>query len=241
MKLSQFKALTFDCYGTLIDWETGIWNAFKPWVDKAGVTAGREEVLSVFGGIESGVETKEPGLNYRKVLAKVHGEVARHYGKAPDAAMAETFGNSIKDWPAFPDSVEALRYLKQHYKLIILSNVDRASFAHSNDRLGHVFDAVVTAEDVGSYKPDLRNFEAVLRAVEGLGVKKDQILHTAQSVFHDIVPGRAFGLATAWINRRHDKAGSGATPPPDPKAKPDFIFESMGAMADAHRRETGSR
>jgi 2-haloacid dehalogenase len=238
MKLSQFKALTFDCYGTLIDWETGLWNGLKPFVQKAGIKADREEVLSVFGGIETGVEAKEPALNYRNVLAKVHGEVARHYGKAPDAAMAEAFGSSIKDWPAFPDSVEALRYLKQHYKLIILSNVDRASFAHSNDRLGHIFDAVVTAEDVGSYKPDRRNFEAVLRAVEGLGVTKEQILHTAQSVFHDIVPGRAFGLATAWINRRHGMAGSGATPPPDPNAKADFVFESMGAMAAAHRAGT---
>ena len=237
MKLSDFKALTFDCYGTLIDWETGLWNAIRPWVEKAGVKDGREQVLSVFGGIETGVEAKEPALNYRKVLAKVHGEVAKHYGKQPDAAMAAEFGDSIQHWPTFPDTVEALKSLKKHYKLIILSNVDRASFAHSNKKLGDIFDAVVTAEDVGSYKPDRRNFERVEKEVAKLGVPKAQILHTAQSVFHDIVPGRAYGLKTAWINRRHDKAGSGATPPPDPNAKPDFVFDSMGAMAASRAAE----
>lgn len=237
MKLSEFKVLSFDCYGTLIDWETGLWNAIEPYVKKAGIVDGREAVLSKFGGIETKVETDEPALNYRKVLAKVHGKIAEVYGKQPDPAMAVEFGDSVQHWPAFPDSVEALKSLKKHYKLIILSNVDRASFAHSNKKLGDIFDAVVTAEDVGSYKPDRRNFEAVEKAVAKLGVPKDKILHTAQSVFHDIVPGRAYGLKTAWINRRHDKAGSGATPPPDPNAKPDWIFNSMAAMAKARDAE----
>ena len=239
MKLTDFQALTFDCYGTLIDWETGLARELVPWARKARITAGDDELLEAFAGIENDVEAKHPSMRYPDVLAATHSELAQRFGVRPDEAGAAEFGRSIGRWPSFADSPEALQYLKRHYKLVILSNVDRASFAQSNKKLGVVFDSVVTAEDVGSYKPDARNFRAVIAAVEKLGVPKDKILHTAQSLFHDIVPGRALGLATCWINRRAGKAGAGATKRAGAEARPDFTFTSMGALASEHRRETG--
>ena len=142
----------------------------------------------------------------------------------------------MPDWPAFPDSGAALRYLKNHFKLVILSNIDRASFSGSNARLGVTFDAIYTAQDIGSYKPALRNFEYLITEVQSdLGVDPGEILHTAQSLFHDHEPARQMGLATAWIDRRHDKDGWGATMPPSQQPDVDFHFNSMAALAQAHQ------
>ena len=159
------------------------------------------------------------------------------FGLARDRRRRGAFGASIQDWPAFPDSAEALGYLKQHYQLVILSNVDRASFAHSNQKLGVEFDAVYTAEDIGSYKPDPRNFEYMLARLAARGIAREQILHTAESLYHDHVPAKRFGLATCWIHRRAGKAGHGATRQPEAEVRPDFRFETLGAMAAAHRAE----
>ena len=237
MKLSQFSALTFDCYGTLIDWEKGLAAGLQIWARRHGLALSDDALISEYGRIEHEVETAQPGLLYSRILAETLKRMSAARSLASTDAEAAAFGASIKDWPAFPDSREALAYLKSHYKLVILSNVDRASFAYSNEKLGGVFDAVVTAEDVGSYKPDPRNFAAVIAAVAKLGVPKDKILHTAQSLFHDIVPGRKAGLVTCWINRRAGLNGKGATPnPTGDKPQPDFEFPSMAAFAEAHRQ-----
>ena len=143
----------------------------------------------------------------------------------------------MADWPAFPDSAAALHYLKLHYKLVILSNVDRASFAASNRRLGVAFDAVYTAQDIGSYKPNTANFSYLLDHLAALGHGKGEILHTAQSLFHDHAPARRCGLATAWIDRRQDQPGWGATMAPPKDVAWDFRFASLEAMVRAHRRE----
>ncbi|MGH6929243.1 MAG: HAD hydrolase-like protein, partial [Dongiaceae bacterium] len=148
-------------------------------------------------------------------------------------------GHSVKDWPAFPDSSAALAYLKQHYKLAILSNIDRASFAHSNRKLGVEFDLVVTAQDVGSYKPTPRNFEVLLEGLAALGVPKTRVLHTAESLFHDHVPAKRFGLATAWVNRRAGKDSFGATRAPDESVTPDWRVTTLSELADLHRKEIG--
>jgi 2-haloalkanoic acid dehalogenase type II len=154
----------------------------------------------------------------------------------------ERFGNSVPEWPAFPDSAESLLYLKQHYRLVILSNVDRESFRGSNRRLGVEFDAIFTAQDIGSYKPDLRNFHYMLERLAGMGIGKGDALHTAQSLFHDHAPARQVGLATAWIDRRHAASGWGATMPPPEGTSWDFRFDSLAAMVEAHRAEAaGSR
>ena len=238
MRLTDFKVLTFDCYGTLIDWESGILAALRPLVGKLGGKIDDEAALAAFARHESALEKAQPGLNYRKVLAECFRGLAKEWNTAVTDAEAERFGNSVPDWPAFPDSAAALAYLKQHYKLVILSNVDRASFAESNKKLGVTFDAICTAEDIGSYKPDRRNFDFVLKTVkEKLGLEPKDILHTAQSLFHDHQTAKAMGLATNWIDRRMGKSGSGATMAVD-AVKTDFHFPSMAAFVEAHRKES---
>lgn len=237
MRLQGFEALTFDCYGTLIDWETGLYNALQPLLRKAAVRLSREDVLAAFARYESAQEAKTPTMIYSSLLAEVHRGLAREWRIDGTEAEALAFGNSVPDWPAFADTVAALQYLKRHYKLIILSNVDRHSFAGSNRRLGVTFDAVYTAQDIGSYKPDPRSFAYLIQGVAGLGIAKAQILHTAQSLYHDHVPAQAAGLRSAWIDRRHESEGWGATTPPDGTPRYDFRFTSLGELADAHRKE----
>ena len=238
MKISDYKALTFDCYGTLIDWETGIADELRIWAFENGVEASRDELLEAFGTHEYRIEQADPAMVYPEILKNVHLAMQADYTKTWDEVTATGFGRSVPRWPAFWDTADALRYLKGHYKLVILSNVDRVSFAARNKRLGVHFDAIVTAQDVGSYKPDPRNFAAVIAACAELGVGKDEILHTAQSVTHDIVPGRAAGLATCWIDRRHDKPGWGATKPPEGENKPDFTCNTMYDFTELHRQLT---
>jgi 2-haloalkanoic acid dehalogenase type II len=239
-KLSDFDVLTFDCYGTLIDWETGICAAIGPWLLSRGVTAAPEQILAAFAAAEAPQQEATPGMPYPALLARVHAAVAAHFGVEPDAEAAATFGRSVEHWPPFPDSAAALAYLKRHYRLVILSNVDRTSFAHSARRLGVAFDAVYTAQDIGSYKPDPRNFEYMLARLAEQGIGRERILHTAQSLYHDHIPAKRLGLATCWIHRRAGRQGHGATRPPEVKVRPDFRFAALGEMADAHRAERGS-
>ena len=232
MRLGDFTTLSFDCYGTLIDWERGILAALAPWLADSGIAAAEEEVLEAFAAAESALQAEAPAMLSPALLAAVHGRMARRWGVAEDAAAAAAFGASVGDWPAFADAPEALRQLQRHHRLVILSNVDRAGFRRSNDRLGVEFAAVHTAEDIGSYKPAQRNFDYLVARLAAQGIDKAQILHTAQSPFHDLVPARAAGLATAWIDRRHDKPGGGATAPAS-EVRPDFRFHSLAAMAAA--------
>ncbi len=160
---------------------------------------------------------------------------ARRFDVTADPAEARAFSRSVGDWPAFPDSAAALRYLKPHCKLAIISNVDRASAAHSPAKLGIEFDAVITAQDVGSYKPVLRNFEHAFEKLGALGIERARILHVAQSLFHDHEPAKALGLRTVWINRRAGKAGWGATRPPNNSARPDLVVNDMAGLATARR------
>jgi 2-haloacid dehalogenase len=240
MRLSDYSVLTFDCYGTLIDWETGIGEALAPWLVRAGVSLGRDQILETFAELESAQQVATPAMRYPELLAQVHRALAERLGIAPDPMAAEKFGASVGNWPAFPDSADALAYLEQHYRLVILSNVDRASFARSNSRLGVTFDAIYTAEDIGCYKPDRRNFDYLLRHLAEQGIAKGQILHTAESLHHDHIPAKRIGLATCWIHRRAGKDGHGATRVPDADVQPDFRFESLAAMAEALRAEVGA-
>lgn len=235
MHLSDFKALSFDCYGTLIDWESGILDALRPLRERAGV--GAEELLETYGEVEHAIQVEYPDLIYSQLLERVHTGLSQRLGVAENREEAAKLGASVGDWPAFPDSPEALRYLKQHFKLVILSNVDRASFTGSNQRLGVEFDYIFTAQDIGSYKPDLRNFEYLLARLGDAEIAKSELLHVAQSLYHDHVPANRMGIASAWIDRRHGKEGGGATVLPDPLPHVDFRFTSLGELADAHRRE----
>jgi 2-haloalkanoic acid dehalogenase type II len=237
MKLSDFRVLTFDCYGTLIDWEAGIFTALQPLLRKGRLGLSRDAVLETFARHESTQEAETPRMLYSALLATVHQRLAREWDVAMDEADHTWFGSSVPDWPAFSDSPQALAYLKRHFKLVILSNVDRESFAGSHRRLGVQFDAIYTAQDIGSYKPDPANFRYMLERLAEQGILQADILHTAQSLFHDHAPAKQFGLAAAWINRRHDQTGWGATMAPPPGASYDFHFPSLQAMADAHEQE----
>lgn len=239
MKLKDFKVLTFDCYGTLIDWETGIYNGLRPLIEKAGYAGhSRDQILEVYAKHEADQEIRTPALAYSVLLGVVYRRLANEWNIGVTDEEANIFGASVPDWPEFPDSVEALRYLKQHFKLVILSNVDRLSFRGSNARLGVEFDAIYSAQDIGSYKPAPRNFEYMLgRLKADFGLEKTDVLHTAQSLFHDHAPANGFGLASAWIDRRHADRGWGATMPPPGTPKFDFRFESMAALAEAHKAE----
>jgi 2-haloalkanoic acid dehalogenase type II len=225
-----YRALSFDCYGTLIDWETGIVNALQPWSAWRGVDRSSSELLELYGRHESRVETEHPAMPYPEVLAEVLRRLAASLDlDASDAECAE-FGASVAAWPAFADTALALRRLEKRYRLIIVSNVDRASFACSNRRLGVEFDLVITAEDVGSYKPALGHFDALFDRLPNLGVERGELLHVAQSLFHDHEPARRLGLPSAWIDRRHDRDGSGATPHSDVDVA--MRYRSLAEFAD---------
>jgi 2-haloacid dehalogenase len=242
MRLDSFSALTFDCYGTLIDWEAGILAALRPWAAARRVRAGDEELLAGFAQAESRREAAEPTTPYPRILAGVLEDLAEAFGTDVHPQEAEAFGASVKDWPAFPDSAEALAYLQGHYKLVIVSNVDRASFRHSNARLGVTFDAVVTADDAGAYKPAPNHFQLALARLARMGVAKGRVLHVAQSLYHDHVPAKRLGLRTMWVNRQAARgqdggATGGATPPAPVPVTPDGEVPTLAALVDLHRHE----
>ena len=235
--LNSHDALTFDCYGTLIDWESGIWDAGQPMIAAGGredIT--REVFLRAFAAAETAQETATPDMLYPELLTRVHNALAREFGLETCKKFEQAFGASVPHWPAFPDSADALRILKKHFKLVILSNVNRDGFAASARKLGVEFDAIYTAQDIGSYKPNERNFTFMMERLEAEhGIKPDGIIHTAQSMHHDLVQASALGLTTAWIDRQRLSQGGnwGATAEVANRPTTDFLYFSMGEMADA--------
>ena len=215
--------LTFDCYGTLIDWESGIWDGLQQLLQTNNSKLMRKTCLEAFAEIESVVQVQQPNKLYPEILQLTHELFAKRFDLSTSPELDRRFGNFVPFWPAFPDSADMLRRLKVHFRLVILSNVDRTSFARSNERLGVEFDAIFTAEDVGSYKPDPENFAYMIR---NLDCEKTEILHVAQSLFHDIKPATDAGLSSVWIDRQGlaDGGSWGATAKMDkaPQAKKTF-------------------
>ena len=242
--LRDFGVLAFDCYGTLIDWETGIWDAFQPLIAAGGRNdLDRALVLEAFGRAESRQEELTPGLAYPGILGRVHALVADELDLPSNSSLDNDFAASLPQWPAFPDSAQALRFLKERYRLVILSNVHRAGFAASNRKLGVEFDAVYTAQDIGSYKPNPANFDYLLSHLQSdFGLGKESVLHTAQSLYHDHAPAIRLGLATAWIDRQRlsQTDNWGATAKLDERPDTDYLFFSMQEMADAVAAEEES-
>jgi 2-haloacid dehalogenase len=225
LDLSRFDALTFDCYGTLIDWESGILACLRPVVARSGVQASGDLLLETYARHEAAIE-EGPYRRYREVLAEALRGVGADLGAAVTDEDAAAFGASVPDWPAFPDAAEALAALHARYRLGVLTNCDDDLFAGSSRRLGDPFDMVVTAQQAGAYKPSLRGFEMVF---DRIGVPRERILHVAQSLFHDHVPAKSLGLTTVWVDRRHGRPGSGATPTAD--ATPDLVVPDMATLA----------
>jgi len=227
LDFDRFEVLTFDCYGTLIDWEAGIWDALRPVFSRHGATLSREGALELFGALEAEWE-RPPYRDYKTVLRGVLEGMGHRLGFAATEAECQGFARSVADWPAFPDSAPALAAVHGRYRLAIVSNVDDDLFVASARRLGVAFDWVITAEQARSYKPSPDNF---LLAIERIGLPRERILHVAQSLYHDVAPARALGLATVWVNRRHGRAGSGATPVA--RAEPDLTVPDLRALAGA--------
>jgi 2-haloacid dehalogenase len=225
LNFDAFEVLTFDCYGTLIDWESGIWQALRPVLANHRIDMLTDKALELYGELESEAERGEY-REYKTVLRMVLEGVGSRLGFVPSQTELQRFSESVKDWPAFPDSTPALQVLKKKYKLAIISNIDGDLFAFSAQRLQTQFDWVITAQQAQSYKPSLNNFHL---AFERIGLPKNKILHLAQSLFHDIVPAKALGLSTVWINRRHNKEGFGATPPA--QAQPDLEVPDLQTLA----------
>jgi 2-haloalkanoic acid dehalogenase type II len=238
VRLRDFKVLTFDCYGTLIDWEAGLFDGLRKLVAGSHRAMSRDQALAEFGRHEFAQQQKTPAMPYSHLLAVVYRQLAEAWGIAISNEDAIAFGASIPAWPEFPDSTAALQYLKRYYKLVILSNVDRVSFRASNARLKVDFDAIYTAQDIGSYKPSDRNFEYLIRRLaEDFGFDKADVLHVAQSLLHDHAPANRAALASAWIDRRHAAEGWGATMAPSGTPHYDFRFESLAGLATAHATE----
>jgi 2-haloacid dehalogenase len=217
------RVLTFDCYGTLIDWETGILSTLQPILTDHGVTADAERLLALHAELESAAE-QGPYAPYRQLLMTVLRGLGERLGFTPSAAEQSRFAD-VGDWPPFADTRAALRALRRRFRLAIISNTDDDLFARTNQQLDVAFDWIVTAQQVKSYKPSLNNFR---QALARIGLPTEQVLHVAQSLFHDHVPAKQVGLETVWINRRHGKTGSGATPIAD--ARPDLEVQDLATL-----------
>jgi 2-haloacid dehalogenase len=225
LDFDRFDVLTFDCYGTLIDWEAGILAGLRVPLTAHGVDAQDDPVLEAFARHEAEVEAG-PYRPYREVLGEVLEAMLGHFGKQATLEERATFGGSVVDWPTFPDSVAALARLHERFKLGVITNCDDDLFTASEAKLGLKFDWLVTAQQAKRYKPNPRGFELMF---ERVGLPPARILHVAQSLFHDHVPAKRLGLSTVWVDRRGGRAGSGATPPAT--ATPDLTVPDMATLA----------
>jgi 2-haloacid dehalogenase len=239
VNLGDYDALSFDCYGTLIDWETGIASVLTPWAREAGLDVTDEELLQAYAENEEITERENPTGLYPTILADTFRRIGASLGAEVPDDWAQRLGASLPSWPPFPDSHDALMSLGKDYKLIILSNVHRAGFAASNAVLDVDFDRIITAEDVGAYKPAPNHFQALEAALAELDVPRERLLHVAQSLHHDHVPAKRHGLASVWINRRHGRQGGGATREPVEEFSYALEFPSMEAFAAAARESKG--
>lgn len=237
MRLGDFKALSFDCYGTLIDWESGMIEALSGLTSQVSRELSRDEILQAHARHESEQQAQTPGKLYRDLLPTVYKRLAEQWGVPVSYAECEEYGRSVRNWPAFVDSPGALQYLKKYYKLIILSNVDNKTFHYSNEKLQVEFDAIYSAEDIGAYKPADANFDYMRAHLADLGLEPGDVLHTAESLFHDHVPANRHGLASCWIYRRHAQEGYGATMVPSELPNIDFRFNTMADLVKAHQEE----
>lgn len=228
LDFDRYEWLSFDCYGTLIDWETGISDAVSAVLDSHDIRKTRAEILDLFAAVEPRVQTGGRYLEYRRVLRRVMAMIGIELGFQFTESDMASLADSLPSWPIFPDTRAALRALKSRYRLAIISNVDDDLFARTARVLGVEMDAVVTSQQARSYKPDHRNFRI---AQERMGVDKSRWLHVAESMYHDVSPANALGIDSVWVNRGGEREGGGATRPTD--AKPDLTVPNLAALVGA--------
>ncbi len=222
LDFGNVKVLSFDCYGTLIDWETGILSALHPLMTHHGVDLPDQQLLKLYGQFEREAQSQSPFVNYRTVLRNVLKKLAGHLALPIKPAEESILADSLRNWPAFSDTVEALQSLKSRFQLAIISNVDDDMFSLTQEHLQVPFDWVITSGQLGSYKPAESNFRSAMRT---MGITPDQHAHVAQSLFHDIGPAGAMGLNTVWVNR----PGAASTPVID--SKPDLEVPDLKSLA----------
>ena len=226
MGFESIRLITFDCYGTLIDWENGMLAALRPLFSRDGRQVPDTHLLEVYGDIESEIEAG-PYLRYRQVLAEAAKQMGRHLGIAISADESAGFAESLIQWRPFADTIPALQAMARKFRLGIISNVDDDLFAETRKKLAPVeFDFVVTAQQVQSYKPALRNFAEAMRRS---GLSKDQILHAGQSLYHDVAPANMLGISNVWVNRPSIRPGCGAAKPGN--AQPTYEVHSLAELA----------
>jgi|SRR5579863_6256134 len=226
LALSDFSVLTFDCYGTMIDWETGIFSALRPILAAHQKNIADAALLELYAELELAAEQRDY-LSYRDVLQSVVRGLGERLGFTATEAEVRALPESIKTWQPFPDTVTALQKLKSHYKLAVISNIDDDLFAQTAPKLKVSFDCVITAQQARCYKPCSKIFRM---AQERIGVNTQQWLHVGQSIYHDVIPAKALGIATVWVNRPSPRAGAGATKAA--AGKPDLEVSSLAALAE---------
>ncbi|MBX9462742.1 MAG: HAD-IA family hydrolase [Aquamicrobium sp.] len=231
LRLSDFDAVTFDVYGTLIDWEPSIVAFLTEWAGKTGVKADGEELIMAFDRARAEIQKERPAHLYPEVLRRCFDRISTEYGVPVDAAQREAFSRTPHDWPAYSDAAAGLKVLQARAKIGALSNIDNASLSSSCAKMQIEFDLVVTAERVGAYKPGLEHFNTAIAELGALGIPRDRILHVGQSLRADITPANKLGLKSAWINRPQrllGLSGEGAA-----EARPDLTVESLAELLDA--------
>ena len=228
LDLSQFQWLSFDCYGTLINWEAGILGYIRPVLKRKQCTVSDDRILNLYSEFEPRRQ-ELPYRTYRQVLAEVMRDFASEFRVEVSDDEARGLADSIRDWGPFPDTVDALRRLKSRYKLAVLSNIDDDLFVLTAPKFGVAFDGLVTAQQVQSYKPSLRNFETLL---ERLQIDKRKLLHLAESLYHDVAPARSMGIATVWVNRRQGRPAAATRLIAE---QPDIEVATVGELADLAR------
>ncbi|WP_337875748.1 HAD family hydrolase [Elioraea sp.] len=236
LDLHRYRALTFDCYGTLIDWERGILAFVEPWLAARGAPHEPERILATFSEVETVRQQEDPAAPYPVILERCFHDICARLGVPSDSASARAFGASVGDWPPFPDTPAAMAMFHGRFVTGIVSNVDDASLARSIAAIGTAPDFTVTAQQIRSYKPARPHFDRMLEVLAGRGIGRHEVLHVAQSLFHDIAPCRALGIACCWVNRHAHRGGQGATP--EAHAVPDHSVTSLAELVALARIQT---
>jgi 2-haloacid dehalogenase len=227
LDFNRFEILTFDCYGTLINWEEGILHCLHRILAAHGKDTNDATILKLYGDFEAGAEQGEY-RPYCEVLQSVVRQFGEQLGFVPTGQEVRSLPESLPNWKSWPDTVSALFELQSRFRLAIVSNVDDDLFAGTKPQLGVEFDQIITAQQAGAYKPSLRIFELALSRV---GVPAHQVLHVGQSLYHDVLPAQSLGLATVWVNRPSARTGVGAVKAAE--GRPDLQVSSLAELAAA--------